>query len=61
MNKIFTLSALAITMAAQAASADDNTTVSSNKQMSDMFPIEFSQGVPAGWDIFAGINGAIQL
>jgi hypothetical protein len=61
MNKFFTLSALAITMAAQAASADDNTTVSSNKQMSDMFPIEFSQGVPAGWDIFAGINGANTL
>lgn len=61
MNKIFTLSALAITMAAQAASADDNTTVSSNKQMSDMFPIEFSQGVPAGWDIFAGINGVNTL
>lgn len=61
MNKFFTLSALAITMAAQAASADDNTTVSSNKQMSDMFPIEFSQGVPAGWDIFAGINGVNTL
>lgn len=61
MNKFFTLSALAITMAAQAASADDNTTVSSNKQMSDMFPIEFSQGVPAGWDIFAGINGVSTL